>query len=774
MRIRTFIALVLLAAALICVVAFLGRSRGAVPTAVGASWRGERPDFVFVPRPNPDGRISCAVTSDDDWTTTWSGQPQLCTLGRGWTQTQSWGIWATGIDSRVTFRLETVTPRTLVMDLRSNSDLPDDSRQAVRIIVNGHRVDRQEVPSYWRQIHVDLPAEVLERGANEIIFEFEASISPLDAGKNSDHRAFAARVRELALLANREGGGSDRQRGPQPVRIWDPDRGVFALQRSGTLVMPFTVPDNVGGLRIKVGASRSVDVQSASVTATVEDLDGSGRRQVPVNLRKWPGSASVVLDVSHLAGREVLVSVAVELDSGQLDIAPATVVAKQADKPPSTAPAEPVSDGLDTGGRRPDVVVIILDAARADRFSFAGNDRETTPAIDELAAESLVFPHAYALAPYTLCSVPTIITGLSFLDHGVVEHEDVLSEDAVTLAESLKPLGYRTACFSATPNNSRAKGFDQGYDIFREMWTEGPRNETRRAFFIARQVVEWLSGDGDVHNDDRPLHLLVHMVPPHAPYDPPDVFNLFTDPEYAGPCAGYERTLNALDGGSLKPDQACLDHVLGLYDGNLRTADNATRVILTALRRHRPWRDTVVLVISDHGEAFYEHGRMEHNSTLYSEMMHVPFVLRLPPGAEKTGIDTGRLVTLADIVPTLVAAAGGDPPTITEGVNLLDRALTLDGRSLVTRTADRSPTIGIRTLHWSMMVNPGGSGALYDLATDPGELDNVAVDHPGRFAGLGKILKTRIQQPPRLTASDETADITEEERALLETLGYLR
>ena len=392
--------------------------------------------------------------------------------------------------------------------------------------------------------------------------------------------------------------------------------------------------------------------------------------------------------------------------------------------------------------------------------------------IDDLATESLVFPSAYALVPYTLCSVPTMITGLSFLDHQVIGHKDVLSQDAVTLAESLQAAGYHTAAFSATPNNSRAKGFDQGYDVFREIWTEeAERGGNRRAHFIAKQVVDWLDTLGD---DPRPLHLQVHMIPPHAPYDPPAPFDLFTDPDYDGSCNGYHQTLLGLDGGSMDADPRVSD----ASARSLRRQPPRRRRSRGHHRRGSPQAaavaNTVVLVTSDHGEAFMEHGRMEHNSTLYSEMLHVPFVLRLPPDFDVSTVDTGLLVTLADITPTLLSAAGLTPPHPPDSVNLLAPNPSPGGRFMVSQTAT-SPTIkGIRTRRWSLIINPAGSGALFDLTNDAGEGFNSRFDHPTEFVGLGKILATRFAIPPRLVVASETADITEEERQLLETLGYIR
>jgi len=765
MKIRYFVALTLLLALLICAVALLDRPDGSIIVTHHRTDATTWPGPYFVADDRADRRIDCPVVFARDIDAVWEHQPALCTLETGWTPAQSWGSWATGPRSTLLVELRSVTDRTLVVRACSNGDLPTDREQSLLVIVNGRPLPSQHVPLTWKSLQFRIPADALVQGANEIAFEFAERISPQDADTGNDHRTLAARVGEIVLLDPE--AEAPRGSGPHPVAaIRDDDRGTVFLPGPGTLVLPVLIPTDASVLELGLRASMSVDVDTLVLSVEVGDLDGHGLRRDQVRLGPRSRHRDVALDVREIAGRWALVRVATTHTYGQIEVSPVRYRA--------TAPAEierAAETEIERHTTRPDIVLITLDAARSDRFSFTGGRVGTTPFIDELAAESLVFPNAFALAPYTLCSVPTIITGMSFLDHQVVAHEDVLSQDAVTLAEVLHDAGYRTACFSATPNNSRSKGFDQGYEVFREVWTEGPTKESRRAHYIAAKVVEWLESTDD---DGRPLHLQVHMVPPHAPYDPHPPFDRFTDPDYDGPCNGFRKTLAGLDGGSLDPTPECLDHVSNLYDGNLSVADDATRIIVEALRKRPRWRNTVVLVISDHGEAFFEHGRMDHNSTLFREMLQVPFVLRMPPGFDASEIATQGLVTLADVAPTLLGAAGLEAPPTPDGIDLLGAGPDRTGRALIARSADIRPIIGLRTLGWNMSLEACASGRLFNLDEDPDEIRNLATEDAATFAGLGRILTWRVGLPPRLATAAATADITEEERELLETLGYIR
>jgi arylsulfatase A-like enzyme len=154
-------------------------------------------------------------------------------------------------------------------------------------------------------------------------------------------------------------------------------------------------------------------------------------------------------------------------------------------------------------------------------------------------------------------------------------------------------------------------------------------------------------------------------------------------------------------------------------------------------------------------------------------MLQVPFVLRLPPSLQDRSVDTDRLVTLADIFPTLLGTAGIAHRTA-GGVNLLAPANPTGGRFAVTRTTGVRPDVGLRSLRWSLILDPAGSRGLYDLTVDPGEVDDLALRQPARLMGLGRILSHRIAQPPRLAVGDGSADISRGDRELLEVLGYVR
>ena len=698
----------------------------------------------------------------------WGRPPQPCTAVRGWTGANSWGTWAFGASSAVTFWLDETDWERMTVRARAYDGLPDEALQTLRIELPGFTSDPVAVPAHWARLTFDIAPGALRAGANEVVLRFAHRTSPAAAGRGKDELPLAAAVEEISL--SRSGAGGDGRAGAAPGQVFDRGSGRFRIDRSGTLVVPAVVPPDTSEIEVEleVEAGGAAARRGAKIEIAVADVDGrrTERDAFEVATSRLTGAARTVrrrIPAEGLAGATCLITIAVDLAEG------ATIAVTPPRFEPGLPAAEPAQPAGEAG-RRPDIVVITLDAARSDHFSCYGYHRPTTPAIDRFAADALVFEHAFALAPYTLCSVPTMITGLSFFDHGVTSHDSTLSEQATTLAEHLRAAGYRTACFSATPNNSSAKGFDQGYDQFVELWREVSQARARQPHYVTDRVTEWLR----TLDEDRPLHLQVHYIPPHGPYVPEPRFDRFTDPSYDGACQGVFKTLTALEVGDLDPGQGCLEEVIGLYDGNLLNVDHAVGELLEALQRRERWRDTVLLITADHGEAFLEHGRMHHNSTVFDEMLRVPFILRVPDWIDAGTVDLGRMVTLADIVPTMLAAAALRPSSRLEGVDLLARSAgSPQTRTVIACNTDKPPLLGLRTARWKAILSPTGHGALYDLERDPGELDNLVFTDRSTFAGLGLLLTQRATAPRTLETSAERAAITEQDREMLRALGYV-
>lgn len=381
-----------------------------------------------------------------------------------------------------------------------------------------------------------------------------------------------------------------------------------------------------------------------------------------------------------------------------------------------------------------------------------------------------MFRSAFSECPNTSCSIPDLISGLSFIDIGPPDTDRRLDDRITTLAESLGALGYWTIGISSSPNNSVARNSSQGFAEFHEMWAwpgNARRHPDRRdPHRLSQRAIEALH-DAPA---DQPVMMQLHYIPPHEPYQPRPEFNLFGDPAYDGIMTpGF--MLKPVRDGDVTFDAADVEEMIALYDGNLRMADNAVGRVFEAFLREGRWENTVVLVTSDHGEAFFEHGRQGHNATMYDEMLHVPFILRLPADA-RTEVDENRLVTLSDVTPTLLGLVGLEPEPGVSGIDLLNTPPDPNRVIFLRRGTDG---FAVRTPQWKAVYSTKpGESAMFDLRVDPMERNDVLREERLLYQAFDTLLARHQTAVAALNLTSEAIELSEADRDMLRSLGYVR
>jgi len=426
------------------------------------------------------------------------------------------------------------------------------------------------------------------------------------------------------------------------------------------------------------------------------------------------------------------------------------------------------------------VLLVIQDAARADASSCYGNPRRTTPALDRLARQGMQVVRATAQAPYTLSSTASLFTGLYPTTHQVLSLDDRLPARLPHLVESFQRESFVTACVSASPFTSAAYGMNRGFDYYID-------NFKRSEFFTGPDVVRTASllhpylaprEDGR----DR-FFFYVHFLEPHSPYEPPEPFRgQFTETPGPAGIDGSTKTLEALDLGRMEATAERVQQVEALYQGNLMFGDLQLARLLAGLRREGLLEKTLVIVTSDHGEAFNEHGRMLHNSTVHREMLQVPLVLNFPDRS----VPHRRLhhqVETVDLNALLSDLFLGDPKQHgipPEGTSFLPQLAGAPPRPqrLGLALSANGEALGLTSGRFKLIQAADGL-RIYHRGTDPGE-------QQGRpFAGLlpeslarQTLLQHLVQSPPP-TPGDETEPSAQQlttdtaTRDQLRMLGYV-
>ena len=508
------------------------------------------------------------------------------------------------------------------------------------------------------------------------------------------------------------------------------DHGTLRVDRSGKLFIPLDSDSPARSITFtastRVGFGGAADLQLSLIS------DDAPRELADESFEEFWGKTTFVdrIPLGTFSGPACLIVDADLNSTGD----PLTIEAIKVESPEP----KPTSVELETS---PDIVLIVLDSARPDHFGCYGYKHDTSPKLDYLASESFVFTNAFATASYTTCSMPTMLTGLSFLDHGVTNRRHILPESVTTLAESLQQRGYRTSCYSANPHHGIGRGLGQGCDTFEQLWHGRPEFAA-----IDPRTISALATEALTENLDAPQFFMLHYIPPHEPYAPRPEFDLFGNDQYDGEVDGTVRTLRRINRGRLVPTEDDLSELIALYDGNLRMADDGVGLVLDTLRQRDRWNQTIVLVTSDHGEAFLEHGRVGHNTHVYDELLRVPFILRVPPGAVTSEIDTRQFVSLEDVVPTLLGLAGVPLTDHVSGVDLFLPDSFPTQRGIVARAAHAPRILAYRTPSWTLIDGPNPL-ELYDTRTDPFQRNNISFEHFERTACLRSLLELELSRP---------------------------
>jgi len=501
------------------------------------------------------------------------------------------------------------------------------------------------------------------------------------------------------------------------------------------------------------------------VDFTIAYEDQRGRQRLAQRRVARPSDGAlqwedVQLDLGGLADREGTLTLAASGPGGQLTDGDVVWSA-----PRITAPGASTATS---------VILISIDTLRADHLGCYGYATPTSPNVDHMAAEGVLFRNFVASSPWTLPSDASMLTGFDPERHGVVKFwvHRPLPPQLDTLAELLWDRGYETAGIIGGGYLSRDWNFNQGFD--RCVQQGGVRQPDTLQTAVDR-AKPWLGS-----RQGRPFFLFLHTYQVHQPYEPPPPYDTLFDPDYRGP---YEKRFTDKDRYEVEQahglDPADLRHVQALYDGEIRAMDDGVGNLLAFLRANRLDRETCVVFTSDHGEEFAEHGDLGHqHSKLYEELIHIPLIVWCPSRV-RGGRITDALGSHTDLVPTILDLAGVAAPDGLVGVSLLP-TLTGDGREV--RAATLSEVDGsvdhengavraIRTERFKLIESGiDDSEMLFDLTADRAERADLRPQHPK----IAETVRARVSDRPcgglGPAAPDRTPDSATQER--LRVLGY--
>jgi len=436
----------------------------------------------------------------------------------------------------------------------------------------------------------------------------------------------------------------------------------------------------------------------------------------------------------------------------------------------------------------PNVVLITVESLRADHVGAYGYERDTTPALDTLAGEGIVFERAYAVTSWTLPAHASIFTGLYPAAHRVVAYNHRLDDSHATLAELLREAGYQTAAFVSGPFLQTQHNLSQGFEVYDQSASNPGGNQAAHSDVTNAEVerlVERFLTEG--RDSERPLFLFVYLWDPHYDYIPPAPWDSAFVPPFAEPIdlEGYE--VRDVVTGETPAEQ--LAYVISQYDGEIAATDALLGRLFARLRETVSWGDTLVVVTSDHGEEFFEHGTKGHRNNLYEESLWIPMIVK-PPG-RSAPIRDSRLVSQIDLFPTILEAAGIAPAPHHHGRSLLapadasPRPLFFE---LKTEWVAQDPATGEQGIlsdlwlavrdgdHKLVLERNEDRVELFDLASDPAEQTPLGPGFRPRISELDRRLKEHLEAMEADGARWERSppvSLSPGQEERLRSLGYL-
>lgn len=435
------------------------------------------------------------------------------------------------------------------------------------------------------------------------------------------------------------------------------------------------------------------------------------------------------------------------------------------------------------------VILIVIDALRADRLSQYGYDLDTSPGLEDLASHSTMFSQCYTNAPWTRPAMATLFTGLHPIRHSVTRRTS-LSKDAITLAESLKKAGMATMGITLNPNVSKKTGMKQGFDIFEEMLGNSvtAHLDVKEMLRLARM---WYRGET---KDSYFLFMLPMNV--HGPYKVPSTKRnvlLGRDPiggfKYLGKTVKDVMTGDNVVEARARVTPSQIQSLQEKYDTAIRYTTDQLARFFKFLKKKGYYDEALIIVTADHGEEMFDHGGFSHGFTLYDELLRVPLFVKLPFQLKADVVDDQ--VMLADIYPTIMDLFDLDVPMAIDGESF---AHILDGEApeKMLRPKARETEIfsvswpkrcvGHAILEWPWKLTEiysnyeglENESFLFNVETDPGETENLAGSYPDLVKCLSKKIEKDVANLGGKGTYVKNLVIDPEMKEQLRALGYIR
>lgn len=671
-----------------------------------------------------------------------------------------------------------------ILKIRCKTSEGSASYQVFLPLINGKKLRWQKVDSKYQDFTFRIPQEFLRMGVNWLYFSFRPSGKQETQKKNGiafDYMTFASK-----------GSLDDPKKLPKSALRLDQiytekeDTRRFVLAPSDSRMNFYLkIPPNNPQIEVEYGLFDSSGRKTAVKFSVLLESE-NGKRKVlhsdelssrfsflPISSGSYNGSLKnfsnqivrLSLEASPIAGKPF-----------PLQISWKEVSVTGAQQTPEIFRHDP-----NPGTPKPNVIIYLVDALRADHLEPYGYSKRTSPRLMEFVRDSVLFENAYAVTSWTRASVATIQTGLYPTSHLVEDRSDTLPDFLPSIASELDKAGYTSHAFVTNGNISPLYNFQLNFDDY--IWL----GESRKFHQIHQQSDKLnIKVQGFINNHrDHPYYLYVHSTDPHGPYTPEPEFSDLPagcnpdDPSLAHPAIGTRSP-----GDYREEEIRCIK---ALYDGEIRKNDYYFGKLIDLLKEQKLYNNSIIVFTADHGESFLEHETWGHGKTLYQQEIRVPLVIHFP-----NSLASGKKISIParhiDIFPTILDLTGVKVPPGVQGHSLVPLLEKNDWQELpvycelVLDKADKRAMIlgSYKLIQNNNDVQPNRYTTWYELfdwKADPMERVNLSSTRPILFGYMKSVLTEWSDSQARRKAmlkKPREAVLDRETEETLKALGYLQ
>ena len=689
-------------------------------------------------------------------------------------------IAATARESVLRYHIVNVNDRWLTFTARCKGKHGGPNYQEIEIFVKDQSIGRLEVGKTEKSYDIYIPENLQQRGDNFITFKY----SVIEENKNYvEYRPRHSKYPFPYINAYYKDLKIRFGDNKQPL-FYEPADEYYSLQKVAEDKYLSQKPQTILSYAFELGSGPEIDF-AGSVQSTTGDPETINIRVFATSdndsVAKELWSKEIVFgdgaaadnfeansSLAEYANQPVKLDFVIE--STEL-VSQSNLIWRKINLNQEISKAkESVEKKADLSDKNLNVIILVLDAARADHYGSYGADYEATPHMDAFAKDALVFKNSVAAAPYTLTSVASLFTGQYPEGHGLRKISNSLPEDQEKMPNAFTRAGYHTVALVGnqfiTPQFGLTKGMDEVIYL---------RTDDFKSAKVTTMDTEAISkGVKNAADSGKPVFLYCHYLPPHWPYNPPEPWNEFY---IQNPKTRYHKAWQVkslLEEGIIDKDFEDVHTFHRMYLNNLRYGDHLIQFIIDELKTNGLYDNSIVFVISDHGEAFGEKQTFGHSSTVFETMIRVPMIVKVP-GIEPKVID--QQVGLVDVYPTLA-----------ELLNLDTNNITFQGRSLAGWLSGNEQAGGdvyyARAISAKFVFMARGEKFkyihdnykeyLFNLENDPGELINLIDKYPVLAKTLRQKAFIHMAASEKIQSGGEEVELSAEDEEELKNLGYLQ